>query len=163
MRNSGKGWRGIVSIIGTSDYDPVSYQYAEELGEELARRGILVICGGRSGVMEAACKGVEKANGISVGILPGGLEDANRYVTIPVATFMGEARNAIVAAAGQVVVAIGGGFGTLSEIAFALKMEKPVVALNTWRAMDPTGKELPLIYVNSVSEAVKKIEELLRL
>ncbi|MEM1552761.1 MAG: TIGR00725 family protein [Candidatus Bathyarchaeia archaeon] len=163
MKHEGTKWRGVVAVIGTSEYDPLYYHYAEEIGTELAKRGVLVICGGRGGVMEAVCKGVKKAGGISVGILPGGLEEANQFVTVPVATFLGEARNAIVAFAGQVVIAIGGGYGTLSEIALALKMGKPVIALNTWRAVDPSGKELPLIYVNSVSEAIQKIEELLKL
>lgn len=155
--------RRVISVIGASEVSQNLYSLAEKIGFELAKMGIVIVCGGRGGVMEAVCKGAHFAGGISVGILPGDASEANPYVTIPIPTFLGEARNALVVSAGQVVLAIGGGIGTLSEIALALKMQKPVIALNSWTAEDYEGNKLPLIYVNNVEEALQKVKELLAL
>lgn len=106
---------------------------AEDVGKLLARSGAVVVCGGLGGVMEAACRGAKREGGLTVGILPN--EDrthANRYVDVAVATGLGEARNALVVRTADVLVAVGGGFGTLSEIALALRAGKPVVGLFTW-------------------------------
>lgn len=148
---------GIVSIIGPSEADEELYRVAEELGFELAKNKILVVCGGRSGIMEAVCRGVDRAGGISVGILPGNIEEANPYVTVPIATYLGEARNAIVAVAGQIVVAIGGGVGTLSEIALALKSGRLVIGLKTWKAVDAYGHVLPILFVENINECIELI------
>jgi uncharacterized protein (TIGR00725 family) len=106
---------------------------AESVGRALGARGVVLVCGGLGGVMEAACRGAKEAGGTTVGILPG-LErsDANEYVDVAVATGLGEARNALVVRAADAVIAVGGGYGTLSEIALALKAGKRVVGLGSW-------------------------------
>jgi uncharacterized protein (TIGR00725 family) len=106
---------------------------AEQVGQLVAREGAVLVCGGLGGVMEAACRGARREGGTAVGILPG-LERsaANEHVDVAVATGLGEARNALVVRAADAVIAVGGGYGTLSEIALALKAGKPVVGLDTW-------------------------------
>jgi len=122
-----------VAVVGGGDADETTCAVAEELGRELARRGAVVVCGGLGGVMEAACRGVKAEGGTTVGILPtDDRRTANAYVDVAVATGMGEGRNALVARTADVVVAVAGEFGTLSEIALALRMGKPVVGLSTW-------------------------------
>ena len=106
---------------------------AEEAGAAIAEAGAVLVCGGLGGVMEAACRGAKDAGGTTVGILPGtDRAAANPFVDVAVATGLGEARNALVVRAADAVVAIGGGYGTLSEIALALKAGKRVVGLETW-------------------------------
>jgi hypothetical protein len=123
----------IISVIGSSKAKPEHLALAEEVGRELARRNVIVACGGLQGVMEAVCKGAKSAGGTTVGILPGRTSrDANHYVDIPIVTTMGYSRNVIVVHTGDAVIAIGGAFGTLSEIAFALGDGIPVVGLKTW-------------------------------
>jgi uncharacterized protein (TIGR00725 family) len=122
-----------VAVCGASEPDPQQRELAREVGRRLAEAGSVVLCGGLGGVMDAAARGCEAAGGTSVGILPG--EDrghASAHLTVRIATGLGEARNAIVARAADAVIAVGGEFGTLSEIALALKMGKPVVGLGTW-------------------------------
>lgn len=144
----------IVAVMGTSTPNQELFDMAKEVGFLLAKNDIVVVCGGKGGVMEAVCLGVSLAGGISVGILPSFNDDPNPYVTIPIGTTFGEARNAIIAAAGGVAIAIGGGFGTLSEIGLALRMGKTVIGLHTWQAFDPEGMSLPVIYVKSPEDAV---------
>jgi uncharacterized protein (TIGR00725 family) len=99
----------------------------------LAERGVLLVCGGLGGVMEAACRGSQSSGGLTVGILPGfDRSDANPFVSVAVATGLGEGRNALVVRAADALVAIGGGYGTLSEIAFALRQGTPVIGIGTW-------------------------------
>jgi uncharacterized protein (TIGR00725 family) len=106
---------------------------AEAIGELLAQAGQAVVCGGRDGVMAAVCRGAKQAGGVTIGILPGyDPAEANPWVDHAIPTGMGHARNAIVVASGDAVIAVGGGFGTLSEIGLALKMGKRVVALGSW-------------------------------
>jgi uncharacterized protein (TIGR00725 family) len=106
---------------------------AERVGEGLARRGAVVVCGGLGGVMEAACRGAKGAGGTTVGILPGlDRASANPFVDVAVPTGLGEARNALVVRAADVLIAVGGAYGTLSEIALALKTGKRVVGLGSW-------------------------------
>ncbi|MBD0281155.1 MAG: TIGR00725 family protein [Thermoleophilaceae bacterium] len=106
---------------------------AESVGRALAARGAVVVCGGLGGTMEAACRGAKDAGGTTVGVLPGSdRAHANPFVDVAVATGLGEARNALVVRAADALVAIGGGYGTLSEIALALRTGKPVVGLATW-------------------------------
>jgi uncharacterized protein (TIGR00725 family) len=106
---------------------------AEEIGRLLARAGAIVVNGGSTGVMEAASRGAAAEGGTVVGILPGvDRAEANEHVTIAIPTGMGEMRNALIARGADVVIAVGGEFGTLSEVAFALKIGKPVVGLRTW-------------------------------
>jgi len=103
------------------------------VGRELARRGAILVCGGLGGVMEAACKGAKDAGGTTVGILAGKeRSQANPFVDVAIATGLGEARNAVIVRTADAVVAVGGGYGTLSEIALALRRSKRVVGVGTW-------------------------------
>jgi uncharacterized protein (TIGR00725 family) len=123
--------RPIVAVVGGSDCSGVEAALAEELGRRLAERGAVVVCGGLTGVMEAVAKGVRGAAGLTIGILPGNdARDANAYIDVPLATGMGEMRNALIVRVAGAVVAIGGGTGTLSEIALALRIGTPVVGLH---------------------------------
>jgi uncharacterized protein (TIGR00725 family) len=106
---------------------------AEAVGEGIARAGALLVCGGLGGVMEAACKGAKRAGGTTVGIVPGlDPSEANPWVDIVIATGIGHARNLAVVASADAVIAVDGEFGTLSEIAFALRLQRPVIGLATW-------------------------------
>jgi uncharacterized protein (TIGR00725 family) len=130
-----------VAVIGPGDEPSVA---AAEVGRLLAERGAVVVCGGRGGAMEAACRGAKKAGGLTVGILPGSdRSEANPYVDVVLPTGLGEARNALVVGAADVVIAIGGGYGTLSEIALALKARKRVIGLGTWEIEGVTAAESP--------------------
>jgi len=130
---------------------------AEEVGRELARRRCTLVCGGRGGVMEAACRGARAEGGHTIGILPtsdtGGM---NRYVEFPIVTGLGIARNTIVVLSGSAVIAIDGSYGTLSEIAYALQYGKPVVLLASWSLSAPGPEQPPLIRADSPGEAVEK-------
>jgi len=120
-------------VVGPDDADAKQRAAAEEVGRLLAEAGAIVVTGGRGGVMEAASKGAREAGGTTLGILPGpDRREANEWVTVAVPTGMGEARNALVVRAADAVVAVGGAWGTLSEIAFARKTGKPVAALDSW-------------------------------
>ena len=113
---------------------------AFSVGATLASLGAVVVCGGLGGVMEAACRGAKSAGGTTVGVLPGrSAVDANPYVDVAVPTGLGELRNGLVVAAGAAVIAIGGEYGTLSEIALALRAGKPVVGVRTWTLTRPSG------------------------
>lgn len=123
----------IIAVIGAGSCPANVAGLAEEVGRLLAQEGATVVCGGLGGVMEAACRGARSAGGQTIGILPGrSRRDANPFVDIPVVTGMGEARNVIVVGSSQAVIAVSGGYGTLSEIAHALKLGIPVVGLNSW-------------------------------
>jgi uncharacterized protein (TIGR00725 family) len=138
-----------VAVCGASDPRPDQRALAREVGRRLAESGAVVLCGGLGGVMEAAAEGAASAGGTVVGILPGGDRTAaNPYVTVAIATGLGEARNAVLTAAADAVIAIGGGWGTLSEIALARKRGRPVVALASWEL-----EGVPLAV--SAEEAVK--------
>lgn len=121
----------VVGAGGTVAQDVLAL--AEAVGAELARRGVVVVTGGLGGVMAAACRGARAAGGTTLGILPGGDRSAaNRFVDVAVATGMGELRNGLVVRCADALIAVGGGYGTLSEIALALKAGKPVAGLATW-------------------------------
>ena len=122
-----------IAVVGAGTPDPSTDAVAEEVGRRLAEAGAIVVCGGLGGVMEAACRGAKAAGGTTVGILPD--EDrsrANPFVDVAVATGLGEARNTIVVRTADAVIAVGGEYGTLSEIGFALKIGRRVVGLDTW-------------------------------
>ena len=122
-----------MAVVGARQAPSKCYDQAERAGRELARRGAVVVSGGLGGVMEAACRGAKAEGGTTVGILPGtDRTAANPWVDIAVATGLGEARNVLVVAAADALVAVGGEYGTLSEIALALKAGKPVVGIGTW-------------------------------
>lgn len=121
-----------VAVIGSSAADPGEMELAHGAGVALAEAGAVVLCGGRRGVMEAVCRGVAEAQGLCIGILPGAdAGEANPWVGVPLPTGLGEARNAILVQAAEAVIAVGGGWGTLSEIALALKAGRSVTHLGT--------------------------------
>jgi hypothetical protein len=137
----------LIAVIGSADCDSETADVAHKVGQELARRGVILVCGGRGGVMEAACQGAKAEGGLTVGILPGtDKHSANPYVDLPIVTGLGEARNAIVVRSAEAVIAVRGGYGTLSEIGLALKMGRPVVGLGTWELRQdgqPVGAVIP--------------------
>lgn len=123
----------MISVCGPNEATEREYDDAVAIGRVIALSGHTIVCGGRQGVMEAAARGATEAGGTAIGILPGyDANESNPYLTHRIPTGLGHARNTIVVASGDAVIAIGGGFGTLSEIGLALKMGKPVVHLNSW-------------------------------
>jgi len=125
--------RPYVGVVGGGEAGADALDAAQEVGRHLAQRGAVVLCGGLGGVMEAACRGAKMEGGTTVGILPSdNRHHANEYVDVAIATGMGEARNALVVRAADVLIAIDGEFGTLSEIALALRTGTPVVGIDTW-------------------------------
>ena len=125
--------RPYIAVVGPGEATAVDLSAAEAVGNELARAGAVLVCGGLGGVMEAACRGARKAGATTIGILPGpDRAAANPFVDVAIATGLGEARNALVVRNADALVAVGRGYGTLSEIALALKARKPVVALDSW-------------------------------
>jgi hypothetical protein len=130
QRRSGHPLKQPVAVIGPRDAGSTQLAAAEALGAALGAIGLSIVCGGRQGVMEAVCRGVASAGGISIGLLPEtDTSHANQYVTVPIATGIGEARNVLIARAGFCLVAIGDSYGTLSEIALGLQFGRPVIGL----------------------------------
>ncbi|MFW9788682.1 MAG: TIGR00725 family protein [Candidatus Thorarchaeota archaeon] len=120
----------VISVIGGSDSSPENLEHAERVGAEIAKRGVILVCGGLGGVMEAVCRGAKKEGGQTLGILPtDNKEHANEFVDIAIPTGFGYARNFLVAKTGDAVIAIDGSAGTLSEMAIAWFSDKPIVAL----------------------------------
>jgi uncharacterized protein (TIGR00725 family) len=122
-----------VAVVGSGVATGELYERAQEVGRLIAERGGTIVCGGLSGVMEAAARGATEAGGTAIGILPD--EDrqrANEYLTYSIATGAGQTRNLAVVCSSDVVIAVGGEYGTLSEIGLALKIERPVVSLESW-------------------------------
>jgi uncharacterized protein (TIGR00725 family) len=122
-----------VAVVGPGEPGPAELEHARVAGAKLAEGGAVVVCGGRGGVMEAACRGAKEAGGTTLGILPGSSRaEANPYVDVAIPTGMGEMRNALVVRTADALVAIGGKWGTLSEVAFALQAGKPVFAVQSF-------------------------------
>lgn len=142
-----------IAVCGGAEPDAAHIPLAEEVGARLAEAGAIVICGGRGGLMEAAARGAHAKGGTTVGMLPGRTdEDANGYVTLPIPTGLGEARDLLVVTCAHAVIAVGGEWGTLAEIAFASKLGRPVVLLA------PTlGRTLPLATAHTPEEAVRLV------
>jgi uncharacterized protein (TIGR00725 family) len=129
-----------VAVIGGGSPPTSDLAVAFQVGEKVARLGAVVVCGGLGGVMEAACRGAKSAGGLTVGLLPGtSFADANPWVDVAIPSGLGEARNALVVASSHAVIAIGGEYGTLSEIALALRAGKPVIGVGTWSLVRPGG------------------------
>jgi hypothetical protein len=127
----------LIGVIGAGDCSEDVYKIAEKVGEEVARAGAVLVCGGLGGVMEAASKGAKRQGGLTIGILPGiDKEQSNPYIDFPIVTGLGEGRNLLVVRNSDSVIALPGKFGTLSEIGFSLALEKPVVGLSTWNVSD---------------------------
>lgn len=140
----------IIAVIGGSTCTDQEATLAEETGRLLARRGAIVLCGGLGGVMEAVARGVKTNGGTTVGILPGNdPAAANRYIDVPLATGMGEMRNALIVRAAHAVIAIGGGWGTLSEVALAQRIGTPVAGLH-----DAFPRDLDIPRMESAEAAV---------
>jgi hypothetical protein len=145
-----------IGVLGGNVAPTTILKEAEEVGRLIAEKGAVLVCGGRGGVMEAACRGARAAGGLTVGILPGDdPREANPYIDIPIVTGMGIARNALVVKSSDGLIAIDGKYGTLSEIAFALQLGIPVVGLHTW---DILGGQM---VAGSPKEAVEKIFQLI--
>lgn len=149
----------IIAVIGGEEASPEVARLAEEVGRELARRGCTVVCGGGAGVMEAACRGARTKGGHTIGILPGhnaAESPPNDYVEFPIFSGLGFARNSMVALSGQAVIAIDGAYGTLTEIAYALIHEVPIVGLDTWQFSYPGHDAERLIRASDPVDAVEK-------
>jgi uncharacterized protein (TIGR00725 family) len=145
-----------ISVIGGSQGSEELLHVAEAVGRGIAESGAVLVCGGRTGVMEAASKGAADAGGTVIGVLPTlATEDANAYVTHAIATGTGHARNLAVVASGEAVIAIGGEWGTLSEIAFARRLGKPVVAIQSWTLSNRAGTDLGIVEAETAEEAVR--------
>jgi uncharacterized protein (TIGR00725 family) len=144
-----------IAVVGSGDFDERTSAVAEEVGRELAARGCVLVCGGLGGVMEAACRGAKSAGGTTIAILPGERRsDANEFVDIAIPTGMGEMRNALLVRTVDAVIAVGGEFGTLSEIAFALKTGTPVVGIDTWHLSKDSGEVDAIARADSAQAAV---------
>ena len=149
-----------ISVVGsgTCDQESEAARLAEEVGRLLAEAGAVLVCGGLGGVMEAASRGAAAAGGTVIGITPSDSpEDANRHCTHVVATGIGHARNLAVVASGEAVIAIGGEWGTLSEIGFARRLGRTVVALRSWRPVGegPMAEAPGIVTAESAEEAVR--------
>ncbi len=144
-----------IAVIGESDPSPRLAALAETVGAEIAAAGAVLVCGGLGGTMEAACRGARSRGGITIGILPSARHlDANPYVTYAIPTGLGHARNLLVARSAHAVIAVGGKYGTLSEIAFAKIEGTPIVGLETWELRAPGGEETPIQRARDPKEAV---------
>jgi uncharacterized protein (TIGR00725 family) len=142
--------------VGPAEADDSTLAAAEEVGRRLGESGAVVVCGGGGGAMQAACRGAKQGGGTTLGILPGfDRAAANSHVDLAVATGLGEARNALVVRASDSLVAVGGGFGTLSEIALALKAGKRVVGLRTWELVKEGVAVEGVVPAGSPAEAVE--------
>jgi uncharacterized protein (TIGR00725 family) len=150
-----------VAVVGAGDAGGAELELAEAVGRAVAEAGAVVVCGGLGGVMEAACRGAKERGGVTVGILPTTRRrDANAYVDVAIPTGLGEARNAVVVRSADAVIAVGGEFGTLSEIALALKAGLPVVGLGSWE-LAKNGVPVPGVVpasgpVEAVVEAIRR-------
>lgn len=146
-----------VAVVGSGTAIPELYELAMQIGEQLARGGAVVVTGGLGGIMEAACRGAREAGGTTLGILPGtDRHEANPYVDVAIPTGMGELRNGLVVRCADALIAVCGGYGTLSEIGFALKAGKRVVGIGTWWIAETEGDEPEdVIAVEDPREAVR--------
>ena len=153
----------IVAVIGTRTPSTEEAKLAEEVGRELAKNGVILICGGLGGVMEQACRGAFAEGGLTIGIIPGDdPKSANPYVKIPIATGMGYARNVIIVKSAQVIIAIGGAYGTLTEIGYALDSKVPVIGLRTWKISRNNQTDKSIIRVRNAREAVRQALKLMK-
>jgi uncharacterized protein (TIGR00725 family) len=144
----------MIGVIGAGSCNDEIYEMARKVGDGIARVGAILVCGGLGGVMEGACQGTYEAGGTTIGILPGpDKAQANPYVTIPVVTDLGHARNVLIVRSSDILVAISGGYGTLSEISIALKLGKQVIGLRTWPNMEG------IRYLTAPEHALDAIEE----
>jgi hypothetical protein len=145
-----------VAVCGSAEATTQEEAWAEEVGRLIAEADAVLVCGGLGGVMDAAARGCEAGGGASIGILPGERRDAaSPHLTVSIPTGLGEARNALVVRAADAVIAIGGEFGTLSEIALALKVGKPVIGLGTWELAKAGAVVQTIVRTKAPGEAVR--------
>ena len=145
-----------IAVIGPGDADPATLALAAQVGAALAANAAILICGGLGGCMAAAARAARDGRATTIGILPGYDADAaNDGIEIPLPTGLGEARNVLVIAAAEAVIAIAGGTGTLSEIALALKFGRRVVGIGTWDLRAPDGTRPPILEARDAEEAVR--------
>ena len=143
-----------IAVVGGGRCDAAEYSVAQRLGRLIGLEGAVLVCGGLAGVMEAAARGAKDVGGVTIGILPGhDRAPANPYLDYAISTGMGQARNLAVVSSGDVVIAVGGGYGTLSEIGLAAKIGRPVVILGGWRLQRDKGTE-GIWYASSPEEAL---------
>lgn len=147
----------IIAVIGGRKVEKALLEEAEKVGRLIARKGLILVCGGLTGVMEAVSRGAKSESGLTIGILPQEHKGkANEYIDIPIPTGLGIGRNVIIARTADALIAIGGEYGTLSEIAFALQLDKPVIGIRTW---DIKG----VITAENAGDAVNKAFEILQI
>ncbi len=152
-----------VAVVGPGTASGEQADAAEAVGAGLARAGAVLVCGGRGGAMEAACRGAQEAGGTTVGILPGvDRREANQFVDIAIPTGLGELRNGLVVRAADAVIAVAGEYGTLSEIGFALKTGKPVVGLGTWELARGGERDPGIVVAADPADAVERALALAR-
>lgn len=143
----------MIGVVGAGSCNDEIYEMARKVGDGIAKAGAILVCGGLGGVMEGACRGACEAGGQTVGILPGtDRAQANPYVTVPIVTDLGHGRNILIVRSSDVLVAVSGGYGTLSEISIALKLGKPLVGLRTWPDMEG------IRYVTTPEDAIDAIQ-----
>ena len=146
----------VISVVGGHSCTPEVEKEAQELGAELAKVVEILTCGGLSGVMEAVCKGFKSSGGLTIGFIPTyNKADANKFVDISIPTGLGLARNVLVVKSADLVIALPGRAGTLSEIAYCIQFSIPVISLNSW---DIPG----VIKTKTVAETIEKVKELLK-
>ena len=144
-----------IGVIGASTPTKTIEKLAEEVGYEIAENGAVVICGGLGGVMEAACRGAKSNGGTTIGVLPGSkANEANIWVDYVICTGLGEARNLVIIKSSHAVIEVGGGYGTLSEIGYALKLNKPIIGLQTWSLQNPNMDNFSLKIADNPKDAV---------
>jgi len=140
----------MIAVLGGATCSQEVFQLAYEVGRLIAERGGVLICGGRTGVMEAACKGASEQGGVTIGILPGDdADEANPFVQVALPTGLGEARNVVIVKSADAAIALDGSYGTLSEIAFCLKLGVPLIGLRTWSI------DANIHHVQTAAEAVE--------
>jgi uncharacterized protein (TIGR00725 family) len=147
----------VVAVIGPGgpSVDPDHLRIATEVGAGIAEAGATLVCGGLDGVMAAASEGARRAGGVVLGLLPGSDRDAgNPYLSIAIPTGLGEARNALIIRTADAVIAIGGGYGTLSEIGFALKTGRAVIGIDTWELRRDGGVDHGIVLAETAGSAV---------
>ncbi|MCL2678897.1 MAG: TIGR00725 family protein [Dehalococcoidia bacterium] len=154
--------RKFISVIGASQASASELALAEAAGKEIAHAGAVLVCGGMGGVMEAACRGAKSVGGTTIGILPGNHRgEGNPYLDFPIASGVGHARNVAVVKTGQAVIAVGGSYGTLTEIGYALNAGLPVIGLESWTISRKGRGKCPIISATTPAEAVKMALEMI--
>lgn len=158
--SAGEAW---IAVVGPAEAPADVLDTAEAVGAEIARAGAVLVCGGRGGAMEAACRGARSQDGTTVGILPGAdRSEANPFVSVAIPTGLGELRNGLVVRAADAVIAVSGEYGTLSEVAFALKTGKPVVGLGTWELARGGEPDTGIVLASDPEDAAARALELAR-